>query len=127
MTGFANCRPMMAVLFSLALTGCGSTVSYTDKPAGLYIGGAAPVADQADIKLSDSPPPEGGQEVVGASCKNKIWEASPTNAAAVAVLKRETKEAGYNTVYVSSIEKDPNAVFKNCWSAIIAKGVAFNS
>ena len=66
--------------------------------------------------------------VEGIACKNKIWDEEPTRDAAIAVLKRETAKNGYSKVRVLSIEESGFAAdtAKNCWSMIVAKGIAFN-
>ena len=111
----------------LSMTGCGSFVANSDKPRGFYLAGADAVSGNFGIKVAENAPANGGEKVTGISCKNKLWEAKPTNEKAVAVLKREVRDAGYNTVYIVSVEKDSTAILKNCWSAIKALGIAFNS
>lgn len=118
-------NPQYTALALLFLVGCGSTVSNTDKPTGIYIAGATEVSGDFGVNVVDQPPRSGGYEVSGVSCKNKIWEPSPTNEAAIAVLKRETRNAGHNRVYIASVQPDPTALAKNCWAAIIAEGIAF--
>ena len=109
-----------------ALTACGSLAPNTDKPSGVYIGGATQITGDFGVATLDDRPQSGGFEVSGVSCKNKIWEAPPTRDRAISVLKREVRNAGYNSVQFRSVEPDPNALVKNCWSAIIAYGEAFN-
>ena len=117
----------MAVTMVLgALTACGSIAPNTDKPSGFYVGGATKVTGDFGVSTSDTRPQNGGFEVSGVSCKNKLWESAPTRDRAISVLKREVRNAGYNSVYIRSVEQDPNALVKNCWSAIIAYGEAFN-
>lgn len=98
----------------------------TDKPQGIYLGGATEISGDYGVKISENAPKQGAQ-LTGISCKNKLWEPAPTNDAAIGVLKKQAAAAGFNTLYVSSIAPDPNALSKNCWSAIIATGLAFNS
>jgi hypothetical protein len=117
---------LVCVLGLVSLSACGTTVSNADKPTGVYIAGATEVTGDFGVSISEAQPKNGGVSLSGVSCKNKLWEPAPSNEVAVSVLKRETQKAGYNTVYVSSVEPDPNALAKNCWSAIIAKGIAFN-
>ena len=107
------------------LVGCGSTVTNTDKPTGIYIAGATDVTGDFGVNVVEQPPRKNGYNVSGISCKNKLWEPSPTNEAAIAVLKRETQNSGHNSVYIISVQPDPAALAKNCWAAIIAKGIAF--
>lgn len=120
-------RGTLGVFALFGLMACGSTVSNTDKPTGVYIAGATEVTGDFGVSTSERRPQTGGVAVAGVSCKNKLWEPAPSSEVAIAVLRREARNAGYNTVYISSVEPDPNALAKNCWSAIIANGVAFNS
>lgn len=114
-------------ILTLALAACGPLVSNTDKPTGPYLAGAAQVTGNFNVSVSENAPRNGGATLTGVSCKNKLWEPAPTNEAAIAVLKREASNAGYDTVFIESVRPDPNALMKNCWSAIIATGQAFNS
>ena len=114
------------VLSAYFLSGCGATVSNTDKPIGLYISGAETVPDDFSVAVVSTLPSSGGKQISGISCKNKVWDPTPTNDAAITVLKREVMHAGFNSVVISSVGPDPAALMKNCWSAIIATGTAFN-
>lgn len=107
------------------LASCGSTVTNTDKPTGIYIAGASTVTGDFSVNVVETKPQAGGAEVSGVSCKNKFWEPAPSNDVAISVLKREVRKAGFENVYIVSVEPDPNALLKNCWSAIIARGIAF--
>lgn len=123
MTTFKTCA---IVAIAASLSGCGATVPNTDKPSGIYLGGASAVTDTGSVKVVDVKPSQGAQ-LTGISCKNKLWEPAPTNEAAINVLKKQAAAAGFDRLYVSSTKPDPNALAKNCWAAIIASGVAFNS
>lgn len=116
----------MAVAFVATMSACGAMAPNTDKPSGIYLGGADGVSGDYGVQTSDVKPSQGAQ-LTGISCKNKLWEPSPTNEVAISVLKRQASAAGFNSVYVTSVEADPNALAKNCWAAIIATGLAFNS
>ena len=120
-------KSLSLFIFVISLAGCGSFVANSDKPRGFYLAGANEVSGDFGIKVAKNAPSRAGEKITGISCKNKLWEAKPTNEKAVAVLKREARDAGYNTVYIISIEKDSSALLKNCWSAIKASGIAFNS
>jgi hypothetical protein len=113
----------------LALAGCGSFASNSDVPAGIYTGleGRPKVADSPTVTIVDSAGarPDGGTDVQGTSCKNKIWEPEPSEENAVALMKRQAVDMGMNVIYVIGIGGDPAAVLKNCWSAITATGKAF--
>lgn len=110
----------------LSTVSCGPFVTNTDKPTGVYIAGAKKVSGEFGVQLADAPPGTGGEQVSGVSCKNKIWDPSPSKEAAIAVMRREAAEAGFNRVYVRSVQPAGNAILMNCWSAIEAKGIAFN-
>lgn len=114
------------VLAVCLVSGCGATAPNTDKPTGLYIAGADKVSDEYNVDVASKLPSSGGKQLSGVSCKNKVWDPAPTNDAAIAVLKREVSKAGYDSVVISSVGPDPAALMKNCWSAIIATGSAFN-
>jgi hypothetical protein len=116
----------LSVVALATLTACGSTVSNTDKPTGIYIAGATEASGDFGVTVATQRP-NNGKTISGVSCKNKLWEPSPTNEAAISVLKRETAKAGYNRVYIKSVKQDPSALAKNCWSAIIAEGIGFSS
>ena len=107
------------------LAACGSTAPNTDKPMGAYLGGAEKISGDFGVETVDTRP-SSGANLTGISCKNKLWEPAPTEAVAISVLKKQASAAGFNAVYINSVEQDPNAISKNCWSAIIATGVAFN-
>lgn len=117
----------LAIALPLIVSACGSTAPNTDKPSGLYLGGATDVTGDFNILVLDTPPASEGVTIEGISCKNKLWESAPSYDKAVAVLKREAKNAGYNSIYIVSVENDANALMKNCWSAIKATGIAANS
>lgn len=110
----------------LGLASCGATVSNTDKPTGAYLSGAPEVAGDFNVQLAEVAPASGGQAVSGVSCKNKIWDPTPSNEAAIAVLRREAAKAGFDTVYVQEVAPASDALLMNCWSAIRASGLAFD-
>jgi len=121
-----NYSVSVSIIVLTVLTGCGSTVSNTDKPTGIYIAGATAISGDFGVRVSETAPPNGGIEITGVSCKNKLWEPAPDNETAIAGLKREVSRAGYNTVYITSVSPDTNALAKNCWSAIVATGIGFS-
>jgi|SaaInlStandDraft_1057018.scaffolds.fasta_scaffold263081_1 hypothetical protein len=105
------------------LTACGSFVENSDKPLGPYLSAPEISGDFGVNELENAP---SGDVVIleGISCKNRLWDSAPTEERAVSVLKREVKEAGYNSVYIVSVNDDAKALMKNCWSAIKATGIA---
>lgn len=106
---------------------CGPFVENTDKPSGVYVGPTQTVAGGQSVRVAETPPPNGGAELSGLSCQNKIWNPAPSEDTAILVLRREAAKAGFNSIYVTSVENDNAALLKNCWAAIIARGIAFNS
>ena len=110
-----------------AMASCGPFAENTDKPSGVYVGPPTVVSGGEEVRVATSPPSSGGKEISGLSCQNKIWNPAPDEQTAIAVLKRETAQAGFNSVYVTSVTTDSGALLKNCWAAIVAKGIAFNS
>ena len=117
----------LTLLSLVLLTACGAGVSNTDKPTGVYIGGAPPVED-VQVQVVQSSPPDTGQLVEGVACKNKAWEPTPTRDAAIAVLKREAAKNGYTKVRVPSVQESGFSadIARNCWSTVVASGLAFN-
>tara|TARA_B100000795_G_scaffold255803_1_gene227766 strand:+ start:349 stop:675 length:327 start_codon:yes stop_codon:yes gene_type:complete len=107
----------------------GATVSNTDKTIGLYTGlNGMPAVAETNVELVQTSPANTGLEVEGVSCKNKLWEPAPTKEAAIQVAKLEAAKAGYTKLRVTSVKKGGNVIDlrRNCWSVILAKGIAFN-
>ena len=130
MTTWCNMRFIVTIPSAIGLSACGSLASNTDVPQGVYLGaGDKPaIVDEPTVRMISGSPPPGvvGVAVSGTSCKNKLWEPAPTREIAISVLKRETKKAGMNAVYLLAVGDDPSALSKNCWAAITASGVATN-
>ncbi len=99
-------------------------VANSDKPEGFYIGGAGHLSGDYGIIEVDTKPKE-GVEMTGMSCKNKIWDPAPTKESAISALKRQASEAKMNRIYIVKVEDDKSARANNCWSAILATGIAF--
>jgi hypothetical protein len=118
---------LISCVACLAVAACGALVTNTDKPVGPYVSSEPIVETTVSAKVSANPPSNGGVSVSGISCKNRLWDAAPTNEAAVLVLRREAQKAGFNSVFVQEVQPDEAALAKNCWSAIVARGIAFNS
>lgn len=119
----------LVIFTSLLILGaCGATVSNTDKPTGAYLGGVEAVANTPSVRIVETSPPNTGQTITGVACKNRLWETEPTRETAIAVLKRETAKAGFNTVRITSVEENPLTDMKrNCWSTVIATGIGFTT
>lgn len=116
----------LVFLFAITLTACGPFVENTDKPSALRLEGHAGLSADFGVKTATINPAS-GTPVQGISCKNLLWDAEPSADSAISVMKRKAAEAGFNTVFVASVAPDGSALIKNCWSAIVANGIAFNS
>ena len=122
-------RTLTIVLAAAGLTGCGSFAHNSDVPSGIYVGlgDRPPIAEDTRVRVVDSGPAlsQGGYPVSGESCRNKIWEASPSRDNAIALMKRQAAERGFFAIHSVTVQDDGAALLKNCWSGIIANGVAF--
>lgn len=121
---------MRAVVLVAAITlaGCGTVQPNSD--IGFMKTGLAPrevVADVATVTIVPAGPAatSPNQSVSGYSCKNLLWQPAPSRDNAVNLMKRQALERGYNAIHSVTIEDDPAALVKNCWSGILAKGTAF--
>lgn len=116
----------------VALSGClGTTAKNADVPRGIYTGLEAKpdVAPVSGVRIVDGSAPAGGQtlSVSGLSCKNKIWQPEPSEANAVALMKRQAQAAGYIAVGSVKIDKGGTSLVTNCWSTVTATGTAFTA
>ena len=115
---------------ALILTACGATAPNTDVAQGFVpiSGRTAVVPDDAPVSVVASGPAveAGGRRVFGTSCKNKLYDPAPSRDNALALMKRQAAELGFNAVHSVEVKDDPSPIAKNCWSAIVAEGVAFN-
>lgn len=66
-----------------------------------------------------------GNPVNGTSCKNKVWDADPTNERALDLMKNQAAQNGFDAIHSVKVAPDPAALAKNCWSAIHATGIAY--
>ena len=112
-------------LLSLGLAGCGAQVLNTDKPTGMYLGGAGAESQVSNVELVETNPPNAGVKVEGISCANKMWETA-TEANAIEVAKREAAKLGYSKLRIASVETSGTTLAYNCWSIVVATGIAFN-
>jgi uncharacterized protein YbjQ (UPF0145 family) len=123
-----NILAVATVISGLAvgLANCGTSSPNSD--IGLvHVAGVktiAPVADVAIVPTGPAPASD-NQKVVGTSCKNKAWDPAPSKDNAINLMKRQAAERGYNAVYSVDVKPDPSPMMKNCWSALIASGIAF--
>lgn len=118
-----------ALLVPLAiLSGCGSTAMNSD--VGLVhtgLAGRPAIADPIGVTIVETGPAlsDEKQRVMGTSCKNKLWDPSPSRENALALMKQQAAERGYNAVHSVTVFPDATALAKNCWSALVASGIAF--
>ncbi|RYC10048.1 hypothetical protein [Ciceribacter ferrooxidans] len=119
----------IVLILPLALSACGTVAQNSD--VGLVhtgLAGPVKIADNAVVEIVDGGPPltDEKQRVMGTSCRNKLWDAPPSKENAIALMKRQAADRGYNAVHSVKVFSDPSALAKNCWSALIASGIAFS-
>ena len=87
------------------------------------------IADASGVVVTEAgpAPTKEDQRVEGTSCKNKAWDPAPSEANAVNLMKQQAAARGYNAVHSVKVANDPAAITKNCWSALVASGVAYQS
>lgn len=115
---------------TIALASCGTLARNSEVPNAPYLG----VGDRLEpdmnvpVRIVDSGPSATSerQHVEGYSCKNKLWDPDPSRENAIALMKRQASERGYNAIHSVLVEPDNASVGKNCWSGISATGIAFN-
>lgn len=107
------------------LAGCGSFAANSDAP--FMTGGQLSIIDNAPVTIVASGPAvgQGGKVVTGTSCKNAVWDPSPSEGNALALMKGQAFRLGYDAVHSVKVERVAGAIFLNCWSAITASGIAF--
>lgn len=122
-------RCLSVALLCLGIAGCGTSAHNADVPAGVYTGlaGKPDIGDTSRVAVVPTGPSieQGGKAVSGTSCKNKVWEPAPSEENAIALMKREAEGLSLNAVHSVSVDPDATALLKNCWSAVVAKGIAF--
>lgn len=113
------------IVSTLALTlgGCGSTAPNTNASDPINLIGSSSVIVN-DVQLVDSAPPS-AIAISGIDCRNKVWDPVPTSPRAIETLKAEAQELGRTRVFVRSIEPHPAPISINCWSALVARGLAY--
>lgn len=119
-----NCA--IAALLVLPLANCGTTSPNSDVGV-VHIAGVSKVADTASVAIvpTGPAPTSESQKVVGTSCKNKVWDPDPSKENAINLMKRQAADRGFNAVHSVEVKPDSAAVFKNCWTSLVATGVAF--
>jgi len=111
----------------MLLAGCGTKAQNADVPQGVYLGGRPAIADTADVQIVETGPSvqDGGRRVGGTSCKNKVWDPAPSRDNAIALMKKQAQSLGFNAIHSVEVRNEAAAVMLNCWSAIVASGIAF--
>lgn len=109
-----------------ALSGCGTIAENSDVGV-VHVAGRQTVATQSNVEITATGPAatSSQQNVVGTSCMNKLWDPPPSQDNAINLMKKQAAERGFNAIHSLKIAKDSTAVFKNCWSIIEARGVAY--
>jgi hypothetical protein len=111
------------VLCAATLSACGSTAPNTNASEPINILGTSG-GDTGNVELVDSAP-HSAIEVSGIDCRNKLWDPVPTGKLAIETLKVETRKLGRSKVFVRSVEPHPAPISINCWSAYVARGLAY--
>lgn len=119
------CGAAMAVA-AVSLSGCG-TVSPNSDVGVVHIAGRQTVAEVTTVATTETGPEatDKNQNVVGTSCRNKVWDPEPSRDNAINLLKQQAASRGYNAVHSLQVQPDDAAILKNCWSSLVATGVAY--
>ncbi len=113
----------------VTLVGCGSTAQNSDVPFDRATTSRRPsISDHSGVVITATgpAPTKEDQRVVGTSCKNKMWDPAPSEANAVNLMKQQASARGFNAIHSVKVANDPAAITKNCWSAMVASGIAYN-
>lgn len=126
MTVSTKLPAVLSAISMLALTGCGTVASNSDV-GPVHVAGQPVIADTPNVQIVEGSPPTGvaTAEVSGYSCKNKMWDKDPSRDNAIALMKRQATEKGFDAVASVQVKEDQSAIVKNCWSGLIATGTAF--
>lgn len=127
--GGMKVRRIMSGLFAVMLSGCGSAAQNSDV-GFVHTGLSTPViaigTNAVEIVESGPAASSADQEVTGYSCRNKVWDPSPSRDNAISLMKNQASERGFTAIHSIKVFDDPFSVAKNCWSGIQATGIAFN-
>lgn len=110
------------------LAACGTTAQNSDVGQGVALGQKS-VPAVIDVQITETGPASDNWRaaVAGVSCKNKLWDPDPTEENALNLMKKQAKERGFNAIHSVTVQQESGrALVMNCWSAIRAKGVAYN-
>ena len=114
---------LLCTLALLGLLGCGSTAPNTNASAPINIVGTSS-PNVSDVRIVSSAP-QSAVELSGIDCRNKIWDPVPTGPRAIEALKAQAKQLDKYNVFVRSVEPHPAPISINCWSATVARGLAY--
>ncbi|WP_154664949.1 hypothetical protein [Allorhizobium undicola] len=118
----------LVLVVAAGVSGCGSIAQNNDVgPVHTGLGGRASVAEVSEVEITQTGPAlaKEDQRVIGTSCRNKMWDPEPSRENALNLMKQQAKARGYNAVHSVQVYNDPAALVKNCWSALIATGIAY--
>jgi hypothetical protein len=114
--------PLCTLVF-LGLMACGSTAPNTNASDPINVVGTTS-PNVSDVRVV-STAPQSAIELSGIDCRNKVWDPVPTGPRAIEALKAQAKQLGKYNVVVRSIEPHPAPISINCWSATVARGLAY--
>ncbi len=120
---------VLGLSLAIGLPGCGTIAQNSDiGPIHTGLSGPTVIPDTPTVEIVETGPAASAidQEVTGYSCKNKVWDTSPSRENAIALMKKQAAERGYSAIHSVKVFDDPFSVAKNCWSGIQATGIAFN-
>jgi hypothetical protein len=117
----------LALAAALLLTACGTPPGINaDVPTGVYAGVSRPVPAAVATVQEVATGPADAIEVVGISCKNKIWDPAPSAENARNLMLNKAASQGLNAVHSVTVKPISVSVIINCWQAIEARGLAFS-
>lgn len=110
-------------LLIASLAGCGSFAPNTNASDPINIVGTT-TQDVSSVAIVDSAPAS-AVAISGIDCRNKMWDPVPTAPRAIDALRVQAMQLGKTNVYVRAIEPHPAPISINCWSALVARGLAY--
>ena len=113
----------LGFILMLVLSGCGSLAPNTNASAPINIVGTT-TQDVGSVAIVDAAP-SSAIAISGIDCRNKMWDPVPTAPRAIDALRAQAMQLGKSNVAVRAIEPHPAPISINCWSALVARGLAF--
>ncbi|MBA4382192.1 MAG: hypothetical protein C0406_06455 [Sideroxydans sp.] len=119
-----NFKLVAVVVFAFFLSGCvGAFVPIkTVETTGLYVAEAAGKISVVSVEAAANMQALG--EVVGYSCKNKLWDADATAEAATFQVKLSAAQRSATAITNLSCNKGATSLATNCWSSFTCKALA---